>query len=117
MKRRLNAGKRLGRPTDESFTALACLATLLARTLAACGSTAPASDSGAGTAGPAPSTKAPGAGAAFGSAVVGSTYWALPPSCGSVMVNGVAYQQCGSSWYMPQYVSTSVNDVALSPPR
>jgi hypothetical protein len=30
---------------------------------------------------------------------------------------GVTYQQCGSTWYQPQYAGTSVTYVVTSPPQ
>jgi hypothetical protein len=33
-----------------------------------------------------------------------------------VLVNGVSYQQCGSTWYQPQYVSGSVQYVVVVHP-
>jgi hypothetical protein len=49
--------------------------------------------------------------------VVGTTVAALPPSCSSVMVAGVVYQQCGPTWYQPQYVGPTVQYVVVNPPR
>ena len=45
--------------------------------------------------------------AAVTAAVVGSVVNTLPPSCSAVMVGGVAYQQCGSTWYQPRFAGTS----------
>ncbi|GAB7127692.1 hypothetical protein JCM19000A_21990 [Silvimonas sp. JCM 19000] len=50
-------------------------------------------------------------------AVVGSIVHSIPPSCTAVIVNGLTYQQCGSTWYQPQYVGTSVQYVVINPPR
>ena len=50
-------------------------------------------------------------------AVVGSMVHTLPPSCQSVSVNGFTYQQCGSTWYQPQFQGTSVTYVVINPPR
>lgn len=50
-------------------------------------------------------------------AVVGSIVYSVPPSCSAVSVNGVVYQQCGSTWYQPQYAGTSVQYVVVNPPR
>lgn len=50
-------------------------------------------------------------------AVVGSIVHSVPPSCTQVIVNGLAYQQCGSTWYQPQYVGTSVQYVVINAPR
>jgi hypothetical protein len=55
--------------------------------------------------------------AAVTAAVVGSVVHTLPPACSSVVVGGVAYQQCGSAWYRPQYAGTTVNYVVVNPPR
>ena len=33
----------------------------------------------------------------------GTVVHSLPPSCSSVMVGNVAYQQCGNTWYQPRY--------------
>lgn len=49
--------------------------------------------------------------------VVGSIVRSLPPSCTTVIVNGIGYSQCGSTWYAPQYSGTSVQYVVVSPPR
>jgi hypothetical protein len=50
-------------------------------------------------------------------AVIGSRVNTLPPSCSSVVVGNVAYQQCGSSWYQPQYAGSQVTYVVVNPPR
>jgi hypothetical protein len=50
-------------------------------------------------------------------AVVGSIVHSVPPSCSSVIVNGLAYQQCGSTWYQPQFVGTTTTYVVVNPPR
>lgn len=36
------------------------------------------------------------------SAVVGSIVHSVPPTCVPVNYGGMIYQQCGSTWYMPQ---------------
>ncbi|WP_341677380.1 hypothetical protein [Niveibacterium sp. SC-1] len=36
------------------------------------------------------------------SAVVGSMVRSVPPSCVPINYGGAIYQQCGSTWYMPQ---------------
>lgn len=50
-------------------------------------------------------------------AVVGSIVHSIPPSCSATTVNGVTFQQCGSTWYQPQYSGTSVQYVVVNPPR
>jgi len=57
------------------------------------------------------------AGAALTSAAVGSVVYSLPPSCSTVVVGGVSYQQCGSTWYEPQFSGTSVNYVVVQQPH
>ncbi|MFZ0135365.1 MAG: hypothetical protein WAK95_22730 [Desulfobacterales bacterium] len=42
---------------------------------------------------------------------------ALPPSCTVMVVNGIIYQQCGSTWYQPQFAGTQVSYVVVNPPR
>lgn len=50
-------------------------------------------------------------------AVVGSRVNTLPPACSVVIVNGFTYQQCGSTWYQPQFVGTSTTYVVVNAPR
>jgi hypothetical protein len=54
------------------------------------------------------------AGMAIGSMITAA---ALPPSCSTVSVNGITYQQCGSTWYQPQYAGSQVNYIVVNPPR
>lgn len=56
------------------------------------------------------------AGVAVTNAVIGSIVRTVPPQCVPVSVNGVTYQQCGSTWYQPQYVGTTVQYVVVVPP-
>ena len=55
--------------------------------------------------------------AAVTSAVVGSMVHSIPPSCVPVVINGITYQQCGTTLYQPQYVGSSVQYVVIAPPR
>jgi hypothetical protein len=50
-------------------------------------------------------------------AVVGSMVNTLPPACSAVSVNGMTYQQCGSTWYQPQFVGSSTSYVVVNAPR
>lgn len=50
-------------------------------------------------------------------AAIGSVAYSIPPSCVPVPVNGATYQQCGSTWYQPQYAGASVQYVVVSPPN
>jgi hypothetical protein len=54
------------------------------------------------------------AGMAIGSMITAAS---LPPSCSMVNINGITYQQCGSTWYQPQYAGTQVNYIIVNPPR
>ena len=57
------------------------------------------------------------AGVAITAAAIGSMTQSLPPACVPVQVGAVLYQQCGASWYQPQYVGTSVQYVVVAAPR
>src|SRR5574337_141122 len=50
------------------------------------------------------------------SAVVGSLVRTVPPNCVPVNQGGVVYQQCGSTWYQPQYVGSQVQYIVVNPP-
>lgn len=56
------------------------------------------------------------AAATITAAVVGSIVYSLPPSCSMVRVGAVTYQQCGSTWYQPQYVGSNVQYVVVTSP-
>ena len=47
---------------------------------------------------------------------VGTVVATLPSSCASVVVGGVAYQQCGSTWYQPRYAGSQVTYVVVDQP-
>src|SRR5262245_56841199 len=47
-------------------------------------------------------------------AIVGSIAYSLPPACAPVVVNGFTYQNCGGTWYQPQYVGTAVSYVVVN---
>ncbi len=50
------------------------------------------------------------------SAVVGSIVNSVPPSCQTIVSNGVTYSQCGSTWYQPTYSGSQVSYVVVNPP-
>lgn len=50
-------------------------------------------------------------------AIIGSVVNTLPPSCTTVIVNGIGYQQCGNSWYQPQFAGGNTTYVVVNPPR
>jgi TRAP-type mannitol/chloroaromatic compound transport system permease large subunit len=57
-------------------------------------------------------------GAAVATAVaVGTVVRTIPPSCRSVVVGNVAYQQCGNTFYQPRYAGSQVTYVVVNPPR
>jgi hypothetical protein len=49
--------------------------------------------------------------------VVGSMVNSVPANCVPVTHNNVVYQQCGSTWYQPQYVGSQVQYEVVNPPR
>ena len=60
---------------------------------------------------------AAGVAGAVTSAALGSTVAVLPPSCSTVVVDGIGYNQCGSTWYEPYYSGTTVQYMVVSPPQ
>jgi hypothetical protein len=50
-------------------------------------------------------------------AMIGSMVYSLPSSCQEVSVNGLTYQQCGSTWYQPQFSGSSVTYIVVNPPQ
>jgi hypothetical protein len=66
---------------------------------------------------PAATAAAVTAAAVTTAAVVGSAVNSLPPSCQAVSVNGYTYQQCGSTWYQPQFAGSNVTYIVVNPPR
>jgi hypothetical protein len=50
-------------------------------------------------------------------AVIGSVVRSVPSNCVPVNYSGMVYQQCGSTWYQPQYVGSQVQYVVINPPR
>ena len=49
-------------------------------------------------------------------AVVGSRVNTLPPNCATVIANGVTYQQCGGSYYQPQFSGGNTTYVVVNQP-
>ncbi len=48
--------------------------------------------------------------------VVGSMVHTLPPNCTTVVANGVTYQQCGSTYYQPQFSGGNTTYVVVNQP-
>jgi hypothetical protein len=57
------------------------------------------------------------AAAATTAAVIGTIVTTPPTSCSMVVVGAITYQHCGSTWYQPQFVGSSVSYVVVNPPR
>jgi hypothetical protein len=49
-------------------------------------------------------------------AVVGSIVNTVPSGCMVTVINGISYQQCGSTWYQPQYAGGGVQYVVVGRP-
>ena len=56
------------------------------------------------------------AGVAAGIAL-GTTVAMLPSNCATIVVNGIGYSQCGSTWYQPYYSGTTVQYVVVGAPQ
>ena len=54
--------------------------------------------------------------AAVTAAAIGSMTRTLPPSCAMTVVNGITSQNCGGTWYQPQYAGSQVTYVVVTPP-
>ncbi len=50
-------------------------------------------------------------------AAIGSMVSQPPANCVPVAVNGMTYQQCGSTWYQPQMSGSSTTYVVVAPPQ
>ena len=48
--------------------------------------------------------------------VVGAIVASLPPSCTTIIANGMAFQNCGGTYYQSQYVGGSVQYVVVNHP-
>lgn len=57
-----------------------------------------------------------GATIAVTAAVIGSIVNTVPAGCVTVIRGGIAYQQCGSTWYQPQYAGNNVSYVVIQQP-
>jgi hypothetical protein len=50
-------------------------------------------------------------------AIVGSMVHTLPPACSVVVVNGLSYQHCGSTWYQPQFAGSTTTYIVVNQPH
>ena len=51
------------------------------------------------------------------SIAIGTAVAMLPSGCTTVVVDGIGYSQCGSTWYEPYYSGTTVQYVVVNPPQ
>jgi hypothetical protein len=54
---------------------------------------------------------------AITAAAIGSTVYALPPSCPAYYYGGVTYNHCGGVWYEPQFQGTETTYVVVNAPE
>ena len=54
---------------------------------------------------------------AITAAAIGTTVAMLPSDCTTVVVDGIGYSQCGSTWYQPYYSGSTVEYTAVNPPQ
>jgi hypothetical protein len=55
--------------------------------------------------------------AAVTAAVVGTRVYTLPPACSIMVVNGISYQNCGGTWYQPQFSGGNTTYIVVNPPQ
>ena len=48
---------------------------------------------------------------------VGTAVAMLPSGCTTVVVGGIGYNQCGSTWYQPFYSGVTVQYISVNPPQ
>lgn len=48
--------------------------------------------------------------------VVGAIVSSLPPNCTTIIVNGLAYQSCGGTYYQPRYSGSTVTYIVVTKP-
>ncbi len=58
-----------------------------------------------------------GAAYAIGTAISASAFYALPCTATTVVVGGVSYYQCGTTWYSQAYSGGDVTYVVVNPPE
>jgi len=49
-------------------------------------------------------------------AVIGSVVNSVPAGCTTQIVNGLAYQHCGGTWYQPQMSGSSTTYIVVNAP-
>jgi hypothetical protein len=53
---------------------------------------------------------------ALAAAAVGTVVYSVPSSCTTTVVNGITYEQCGTTWYKPEFAGGSTGYVVVNPP-
>jgi hypothetical protein len=48
--------------------------------------------------------------------VVGTIVSSLPPSCTTIIANGVTYHNCGGTYYQPRYSGGNVQYIVVTHP-
>jgi hypothetical protein len=54
---------------------------------------------------------------AITAAAIGSTVYALPPSCPAYVYGGATYNHCGGVWYQPEFEGTETTYVVVNAPE
>ncbi|MGE0684052.1 MAG: hypothetical protein AB7P69_24490, partial [Candidatus Binatia bacterium] len=57
------------------------------------------------------------AGMAIGSTMTAAAFNQQKASCTTLIVNGMTYYQCGSTWYQPSSQGSNVTYIVVSPPK
>jgi hypothetical protein len=53
----------------------------------------------------------------IGATMTAAAFNAQKSSCSTLVVNGMSYYQCGSTWYQPSYTGGSVTYIVVNAPR
>jgi hypothetical protein len=56
-------------------------------------------------------------GAVIGSTMTAAAFSAQAKSCSTLVVSGITYYQCGSSWYQPMTQGSQVTYIVVNPPK
>jgi hypothetical protein len=52
-----------------------------------------------------------------GTAITASAFQSMSCPMTPVVVNGLTYYQCGSTWYQPAYKGSEVTYIVVNPPK
>ena len=56
-------------------------------------------------------------GAVIGSTMTAAAFSAQATTCTKVIVSGITYYQCGSTWYQPTTQGSQVTYIVVNPPK